>query len=83
VTEKAVFYTDKGHSFDCLLLYGHEFTLTIWEILVMSFVDLLAQDFLLAAIITYFVSKFVSVLRYMIGRSNLARKTLIDKRFLI
>ena len=42
-SDKAVFYTDKGHSFDALLLYGHEFTLTVWEVLVMSFVDLFAQ----------------------------------------
>ena len=48
---------DTGHSFDALLLYGHEFSLTIFDILVFSFVDLLVQDYLIAAIITYFVGK--------------------------
>ena len=49
--------TDTGHSFDALLLYGHEFSLTIFDVLVFSFVDLLVQDYLVAAIITYFVGK--------------------------
>ena len=109
---------DKGHSFDALLLYGHEFSLTIFDILVFSFVDLMVQDYLVAAIIAYFVGKVIRIplqillhmllykiytfghvlnphtlvcfsskilifIRSVGGRSNLARKTLIDKRFLI
>jgi hypothetical protein len=64
-------------------LYGHEFSLTVWEVLVLSLVDLLAQDFLLAATITYFTAKLLAALRYFLGRSNLAAKTLIDRRFLV
>ena len=81
--DKAIFYTDTGHSFDRLLLYGHEFSLTVFEVLAMSFVDLFVRDFLTAGIVTYFVSKAVSLVRYTAGRSNLAKKTLIDRRFLI
>ena len=111
-------FADTGHSFDALLLYGHEFSLTIFDVLVFSFVDLLVQDYLIAAIITFFVGKvrrtalrwFISIIiwfynynqpiifdnlpylpilqvliwiRHIGGRRNLARKTLIDKRFLI
>jgi len=83
VGDRAVFYQDSGHSFDAVLLYGHEFSLTIFEILVFSLVDLFAVDFLLAAIVTYLVSKAVTILRFVLGRSNLATKTLIDRRFLI
>ena len=50
-------FADTGHSFDALLLYGHEFSLTIFDVLVFSFVDLLVQDYLVAAIITFFVGK--------------------------
>ena len=32
--EKALFYSDTGHSFDSVMLYGHEFSLTIFEVLV-------------------------------------------------
>ena len=50
-------HLDTGHSFDALLLYGHEFSLTIFDVLMFSFVDLLVQDYLVAAIVTYFVGK--------------------------
>ena len=66
-----------------MLLYGHEFSLTVWEVLVLSLVDLLTQDFLLAAAVTFLLSKFLATARYFLGRSNLAAKTLIDRRFLV
>ncbi len=72
-----------GHSFSRVLLYGQEFSLTVWEVLVLSLVDLLAQDFLLAAAITFLLAKFLAAVRYFLGRSNLAAKTLIDRRFLV
>ena len=81
--DKAVFYTDNGHSFDSVLLYGNEFSLTIFEVLVFAFTDLFASDFLISALVTYLVSKAMSVVRYTAGRANLATKTLIDRRFLI
>ena len=100
ISEKAVFYKDSGHSFDALLFYGHEFSLIIFDIMLFSFVDLFAQDFLLAGIVTFFVGKVKSkcksqsfhlhflfqtlmMIRQLGGKSNLAKKTLIDKRFLI
>ena len=100
ISEKAVFYKDSGHSFDALLFYGHEFSLIIFDIMLFSFVDLFAQDFLLAGIVTFFVGKVklksrsqsfhlhflfqtLMMIRQLGGKSNLAKKTLIDKRFLI
>ena len=81
--EKAVFYIDNGHSFDSVLLYGHEFSLTIFEVLVFCFTDLFTSDFLISALITYVITKLIAVVRYTLGKRNLATKTLIDKRFLI
>ena len=81
--EKALFYADNGHSFDSVMLYGHEFSLTIFEVLVFCFADLFCQDFLIAALITYIVTKIIAVVRYTFGKKNLATKTLIDRRFLI
>ena len=54
-------FSDTGHSFDALLLYGHEFSLTIFDVLIFSFVDLFVQDYLVAAIVTYFVGKVFSL----------------------
>ena len=82
--EKAIFYSDGGgHSFDAVLLYGHEFALTVFDIAVFLFVDAFAEDFLLAGIVTYLTAETVKIIRDFAGRRNLARKTLIDKRFLI
>ena len=50
-------FSDGGHSFDALLFYGHELSLTIFDIMVFSFVDLLAKDYLLSAIVTYFAGQ--------------------------
>lgn len=66
VAEKAVFYKDSGHSFDAILFYGHEFSLVIFDIMVFSFVDLFAQDFLLAAIVTFFVGKVIHLIQNLI-----------------
>ena len=57
ISEKAIFFKDSGHSFDAVLFYGHEFSLVIFDIMVFSFVDLFAQDFLLAGIVTFLVAK--------------------------
>lgn len=81
--EKALFYSDTGHSFDSVMLYGHEFSLTIFEVLVFSFTDLFTGDFLISALVTYIVTKAIAVIRYTLGKKNLATKTLIDRRFLI
>ena len=81
--DKAVFYTDNGHAFDSCLLYGHEFSLSVFESLVFCFTDLVCADYLVSGLVTYLVTKMIATLRYAVGRRNLATKTLIDKRFLI
>ena len=80
---QAIFYTDRGHSFDALLLYGHELSLTAFDVMVFSFVDLLTHDYLASGIITYFVGQLVCVFRQIGGKRNLSKKSLIDGRFLI
>jgi len=57
VTDKAVFYTDKHLSFSSVLLYGHEFSLTFFDLVLFIFVDVLAEDFLLAGIVTFIVGE--------------------------
>ena len=83
VSDKAVFYSDNGHSFDSVLLYGNEFSLTMFDMMVFLFVDLFARDALLAGIITFAVAELFKLLRGFLGKKNLAHKTLIDSRFLI
>lgn len=47
------FLLDNGHSFDAILFYGNEPTLLVFDILLFCIVDLIAMDYILAAIITF------------------------------
>ncbi|CAH1268916.1 TMEM67 [Branchiostoma lanceolatum] len=82
-TDKGHFYNDDGHSFDAVLFYGNELVLLTFELVVFSVVDLIGQSYVLDAVITYLISRFISNLRDSGGRKNLAKKTLVDERFLI
>ena len=81
--DKAIFYNDDGRSFNSVLFYGNEWTLLLFDILFFALVDFIATDYVLAAVLTYIASKIISAARNSFGRRNLARKTLVDERFLI
>ncbi|XP_064610907.1 meckelin-like [Liolophura sinensis] len=81
--EKGLLYNDNGHSFDRVLFYGHEMTLCVFELLLFAVVDLVAMDYVLSGVITYIISEVVMMIRSGGGRSNVAKKTLVDERFLI
>ncbi|XP_058824301.1 meckelin isoform X2 [Topomyia yanbarensis] len=84
VTEnKGVFYIDNGHSFDQVLFYGNESVFFQQELALFLLVVLLSNDFLIAIVVVGILYKlFEMVMNYML-KTNLAKKTLIDKRFLI
>ncbi|XP_053690922.1 meckelin [Sabethes cyaneus] len=84
VTEnKGVFYIDNGHSFDQVLFYGNESTFFQLELAIFLAVLLLFNNFLAATVVVGVVFKtFELVMNYLL-KNNLAKKTLIDKRFLI
>lgn len=81
--DKSIFYNDESHSFSDVLFYGNEATLLIFDTLFFCVVDLGAQNFTLAAVLTYLQQMIVRLIRNAIGRRNLANKTLVDQRFLI
>ncbi|CAH1779425.1 unnamed protein product, partial [Owenia fusiformis] len=82
-SEKGIFFNDGGHSFDSVLFYGREMTLVLFEVMVFCITDLASQNFVLAGIITYAVMEVLKMIRDSAGRKNLAKKTLVDERFLI
>ena len=53
----AVFFSDNGHSFDQVLFFGQESTLMTFDLLLFVVVDMAANSFILAAVITYFVDE--------------------------
>ena len=81
--DRAIFYNDNGRSFNKVLFYGNEWTLMLFELLVFAAVDLISEDFVLGGVLTYIISKGLAIARNTFGRKNLARKTLVDERFLI
>ncbi|XP_056378292.1 meckelin isoform X2 [Hyla sarda] len=81
--DRSIFYNDENHSFSDVLFYGHESTLLIFDTLFFCIVDILSQNFVLAAIITYLQQECFRHIRGAIGQKNLASKTLVDERFLI
>ncbi|KAJ8004941.1 hypothetical protein DPEC_G00141510 [Dallia pectoralis] len=81
--DKSIFYNDDSHSFSDVLFYGNEATLLIFDTLFFCVVDLGAQSFILAAILTYTQQLIFRLIRQSIGQRNLANKTLVDRRFLI
>ncbi|OXA59378.1 Meckelin [Folsomia candida] len=82
-SDRAVFYTDDGHSFDSVLFYGHERTLFLGELYTFIFVDIISHNFVLAGVVVFLVDLMLKAIRNFMGKRNLARKTLIDSRFLI
>ncbi|XP_046906171.1 meckelin [Hypomesus transpacificus] len=81
--DKSIFYNDESHSFSDMLFYGNEATLLIFDTLFFCVVDLGAQSFTLAAVLTYLQQMIICLIRNAFGRRNLANKTLVDQRFLI
>ncbi|XP_072250427.1 meckelin [Leuresthes tenuis] len=82
-SEKSIFYNDDAHSFSDVLFYGNEATLLIFDTLFFCVVDLGAQSFVLAAVLTYVQQMIFRFIRNTLGRKNLVNKTLVDQRFLI
>ncbi|RZF41616.1 hypothetical protein LSTR_LSTR000330 [Laodelphax striatellus] len=81
--DRGVFYCDNGNSFDNVLFYGNEATLVSFDLITFCFVEVLSQNYLLAAIVTGASAAIISLVRKIGGKKNLAKKTLIDERFLI
>jgi len=65
------------------LLYGREYDLSVFEVLIYSVADLSLKSSYLAAAITFLTWLVVQWIRSALGQSNLAKKTIIDDRFLI
>ena len=65
------------------MLMGIEYDLLIFLILFYACVDLLFGNTFASIISTYIVDRMIKGIRYHWGKLNVARKTLIDDRFLL
>ncbi|KAL7039251.1 hypothetical protein ACKWTF_009846 [Chironomus riparius] len=80
---KGIFYFDNGHSFDKVLFYGNENSIFGFEYLLFIFLLFVTGNFLIATLSIGIIFKLIELVINHLTKNNLARKTLIDKRFLI
>ncbi|XP_075245518.1 meckelin-like isoform X2 [Convolutriloba macropyga] len=80
---RGIFYSDSGHVFDKVLFYGNEFSLFLFDVYLFVAIDYMIESYLLSAIGVYIVQKILVPIREILGQRNLAKKTLVDERFLI
>ncbi|XP_063715703.1 meckelin-like isoform X2 [Symsagittifera roscoffensis] len=80
---RGIFYSDAGHVFDKVLFYGNEFSLFVFDVYLFVALDYMIGSYLLSAIGVYIVQKIMVPIREILGQRNLAKKTLVDERFLI
>ena len=81
--DKALLYNDDSRSFTNVFFFGHEWTLFLWDLLFFAIVDYASLNFVLAGVLTYLQGRVVKAIREILGKKNLAKKTLVDERFLI
>ncbi|KAL7291306.1 hypothetical protein TKK_0014909 [Trichogramma kaykai] len=81
--DQSTFYTDNSNMFDRVIFYGNEWTLGTFEIALFIFVQALSEDYILACMVTLLMSQLIITICRIHGKSNLAKKTLIDERFLM
>ncbi|KAK3890444.1 hypothetical protein Pcinc_005601 [Petrolisthes cinctipes] len=81
--DRCLFFRDNNHSFDRVLFYGHEVTFILFEMLLFTFIDIMWNNFVLAAVVTFVLVWIMKKIRYAGGRRNVINKTMVDQRFLI
>ncbi|RNA07664.1 meckelin isoform X1 [Brachionus plicatilis] len=82
-TKNGYFFADENRTFETVLFCGQEQKLFIFDLMTFLFVDYFAKNYVLAAFCVFLVIKVYNTLRNDLGKRNLSRKTLVDKRFLI
>jgi meckelin len=77
------FYRDPGIGFEGCFLMGREFSFLMMDIALFELFDYTIGMTYVAILLTYVVSNIVIKVRAWAGEWNLARKTLVNKRFLL
>jgi meckelin len=83
VGQDALLLRDNRQLFSGVVFYGIEMDLAILDLLHLSAWDLASGNIFVGALITYIIAHGLKEVRKYLGKANIARKTLIDSRFLI
>merc|ERR1711991_280606 len=80
--QPSVFQPDRDFQYCRLLFLGRETDLLLFNILTYSVVDLWFNSTAASILITYLLNLAITWFRQALGQANIAKKTLIDERFL-
>ncbi|KRX13621.1 Meckelin [Trichinella nelsoni] len=70
----SIFYRDPSEiAFSSLFFYGNEAKLMLFDLMLFTFVDMIAKDYTIAAFVAYIVTKSLKIVRKSGGRKNIAR----------
>lgn len=83
LSKESIFLEDPGGSFRALLFAGREFDLVVLHALTYGLVDLVYTNTFTAVFVTYIVDQALRITRHQLALRNIARKTLLDPRFLL
>ena len=81
--QPSIFIPDPHFQYCRLLFLGRETDLLLFNILTYSVVDLWFSNTAASILITYLLNLAITWFRQSLGQANIAKKTLIDERFLI
>lgn len=78
-----IFFKDEEYDFARTFFVGLELEILLFGIITFNFFNYLTGSSSTAILITYVFEKTVEFLRDYFGKKNIARKTMIDEKFLI
>lgn len=83
--QHSIFLHDFKFSFTAVMLYGHEVQLLVLELLLLVVFDvgIGTPNAVVAGCLAYAVSRAVKAIRAKLGEWNIARKSLVDDKFLL
>jgi len=82
-TRESIFLADPAGSFKRLLLAGRELDLVVFHVVVYALFDMRFANTFVAIFATYTADLLVRFFRHQLAVRNIARKTLLDTRFLL
>lgn len=77
-----VFLTDRKNEYTRALFLGREYDLILMNILSYAIFDLWFESMFISVLFTYMLDWFLCMFREKVARTMIARKTLVDERFL-
>jgi meckelin len=80
---KTLLQHDFYHSFSTTIFYGQELRLYVFDAMLFSSLHMTLGNAACAGFITFMIQQLVRLIRHHCGESNLSRKTLVDRHFLV